>query len=254
MFHVKQPLGPDGLSDIMAIEDDALRRLETYLDVLGRWQERINLVGRETLADPWRRHILDSAQLLPLLPKPPGLIADLGSGAGFPGLVVAILTGAPVFLIESDGRKCAFLAEAARITGTDIQIRCERAESLAPLGATVITARACAPLPRLLDLASRHLAPGGLCLFLKGRTAPEELTVACETWTLNVSRVPSLSDPSGVILQIRNRTRRDDRPREPSARDPYGPARAARHRHRQSEGRGRKDDDSDQSGDCPRRR
>ncbi|MCY4501351.1 MAG: 16S rRNA (guanine(527)-N(7))-methyltransferase RsmG, partial [Alphaproteobacteria bacterium] len=175
-------------------------RLARHLDLLRRWQKRINLVGAATLADPWRRHMLDSAQLAPLIPAGARL-ADLGSGAGFPGLVLAILRGGPVHLIESDARKAAFLHEAVRATGAPAEVHNARAENL-ELRANVVTARACAPLDRLLGLALPLLAPGGICLFLKGARVEEELAVARRRWRMTVRRRRSRSAPEGVVLEL----------------------------------------------------
>ncbi len=175
-------------------------RLARHLDLLRRWQKRINLVGAATLADPWRRHMLDSAQLAPLIPAGARL-ADLGSGAGFPGLVLAILRGGPVHLIESDARKAAFLHEAVRATGAPAEVHNARAENL-ELRANVVTARACAPLDRLLGLALPLLAPGGICLFLKGARVEEELAVARRRWRMTVRRRRSRSGPEGVVLEL----------------------------------------------------
>ena len=175
-------------------------RLARHLDLLRRWQTRINLVGAATLSDPWRRHVLDSAQLAPLIPAGARL-ADLGSGAGFPGLVLAILRGGPVHLIESDARKAAFLHEAVRATEAPAEVHNARAENL-ELRANVVTARACAPLDRLLGLALPLLAPGGICLFLKGARVEEELAVARQRWRMTVRRRRSRSAPEGVVLEL----------------------------------------------------
>lgn len=156
--------------------------------------------------------MLDSAQLLPLLPEPPGpgarVIADLGSGAGFPGMVLALLGAGRVHLIEADQRKAAFLREVARQTGAPVEIHAQRIEKLAPVPAVdLITARACAPLSRLLAYAARFpdRPPGGAptCLFLKGSRAEQELTEAGNPWIMAAERFPSRSDPSGTILRIR---------------------------------------------------
>ncbi len=134
-------------------------------------------------------------------------MVDLGSGAGFPGLVLAILGAGDVHLIESDGRKVAFLREAARVTGTPVTIHAARSGAVPPLGAGVVTARACAPLVRLLALAARHLGDSGLCLFPKGRHVDAELTEAKKLWHMRIGRVASRSDPSGVILKLEDISR-----------------------------------------------
>ena len=197
-------LTPRGFQDLTGVTDDTRERLEVYVHLLRRWGERINLVGRASLDDPWRRHVLDSAQLHPLLPADGGAVLDLGSGAGLPGLVLAIMGAPLVQLVESNGRKCAFLARARRETGVDVRLHHCRVEELTPFPAGVVTARACAPLPGLLGLARPFVEGGGMCLFLKGRKADKELTESAKKWTMDVTRTTSLSDPSGVILKVEN--------------------------------------------------
>jgi len=179
-----------------------MARLETYLRLLERWQKSINLVGGRSLADSWRRHFLDSAQLLPLLPKGTQSLVDLGSGAGFPGLVLGILGVPQVYLVESDSRKCAFLREAARETGVSVEIHTARIENLTPWPVDVVVSRALAPLSRLLLLAHPFLDLGAEGLFLKGKAAFEELTEAEKSWKMAVETISSESDPDGVILRL----------------------------------------------------
>ena len=195
-------LSPRGFQDLTGVTDDRLEKLEVYVDLLRRWAQRINLVGRASLADSWRRHVLDSAQLLPLLPAGGGALLDLGSGAGLPGLVLAIMGADRVQLVESNGRKCAFLAQAIRETGAGAAVHGCRVEDLDPFPAGVVTARACAPLPRLLGLAWPFVGGAGMGLFLKGRKADKELTESAKKWKMDVTRSTSLSDPSGVILKV----------------------------------------------------
>jgi 16S rRNA (guanine527-N7)-methyltransferase len=195
-------LGPEGFAERFPVSRETLSRLEAYADLLIRWSARINLVGRDTLTDLWRRHLLDSAQLRPLVPHTARHLADLGSGAGFPGLVLAILGVPGVELVEADTRRCAFLREAVRITEAAVTIRPCRIEAVPPHPVDVVTARACAPLDRLLDLARPFLAPDTVCLFPKGERVEEELTLARKRWTMNVSVEPSLSDRRGVILRL----------------------------------------------------
>ncbi|MDA8230192.1 MAG: 16S rRNA (guanine(527)-N(7))-methyltransferase RsmG [Magnetospirillum sp.] len=185
------------------VGDTTLDRLTAYADLLVKWQARINLIGPDTVPDLWRRHMLDSAQLFRLLPAGARRVADLGSGAGFPGLVLAILGAPDVHLVESDARKGAFLREAARVTGTPITVHTARIETLAPLAADVVTARALAPLAKLLALAERHGHAGTHYLFLKGRGSEDELTTAGKEWNITFDRIPSLSDPAGIILHLR---------------------------------------------------
>ncbi len=179
-----------------------MARLGAHLDLLVKWRDAANLVSRASMADPWRRHMLDSAQLLPLLRNPAGPLLDIGSGAGFPGLVLAILGAGEVHLVESDARKCEFLREAARITGTEITIHRARVEDIPAFPVRTVTARACAPLDRLLGLAAPFLADGGTGLFHKGAMVNKELTRAAKNWTMHVERIPSVADDNGVCLRI----------------------------------------------------
>ncbi|MGE0254749.1 MAG: 16S rRNA (guanine(527)-N(7))-methyltransferase RsmG [Alphaproteobacteria bacterium] len=197
----ERPLTPAEFLKMTGVSRETLDRLEAYLALLRQWQGAVNLVGPRTLLDPWRRHMLDSAQLHPLLPARGGAV-DLGSGAGLPGLVLAIMGGSPVTLVEADARKAEFLREAARVTATEVSIRVGRIEALAPTPAAAVCARALAPLKKLLGWAARWLAEGGICLFLKGRDADGEVAEAARSWRFAVDRLPSRSDPDGVILRI----------------------------------------------------
>jgi 16S rRNA (guanine527-N7)-methyltransferase len=201
------PLGPEGFAQVFPVSRETLARLEAYADLLTRWSARINLVGRDTLADLWRRHILDSAQLYPLVPGSARSLIDLGSGAGLPGLVLSILGVVGVEVIEADSRKSAFLREAARVTSAEVTIRPCRIRAVPPHPADVVTARACAPLDRLLDLAERFVTPHTLCLFPKGERFQQELTEARKRWTMSASVEQSLSDRRGVILRLQQVTR-----------------------------------------------
>ena len=208
-------LTPEGFQEALGVADKDLRRLKAYVTLLEKWQAKINLVGADSLDDVWRRHILDSAQLGPLLPADTKIIADIGSGAGFPGLVLAILAGPTrssheFHLIESNERKCAFLREANRITGAGAKIHHSRAEKLSDLSADVIISRAVASLDELLEYADSMLKKDGQCLFLKGKKWREELTQAKKNWIINESTIQSLSDSSGMILKLEAIARRDD--------------------------------------------
>ena len=196
--------GPAEFASAADVSRETLARFEAYAALLGHWQRRLNLVAASTFGDLWWRHVLDSAQLAPLLPPKTATIADLGSGAGFPGLPLALLAAAPVevALIESDSRKCAFLAAAIRETGAPARVVKARIEAVPVSGMDVVIARACAPLAQLLALARPLLRPGGRALFLKGRRGEEELTVARKAWTMTVVRHPSRTDPESVILEV----------------------------------------------------
>jgi 16S rRNA (guanine527-N7)-methyltransferase len=198
------PLTPAGFAVATDVSRETMARLEGYAALLGKWQKAINLVARDSLGDLWRRHMLDSAVLWPLIPKNSRVLVDLGSGAGFPGLVLAILGVPEVHLIESDGRKCAFLSEAARLFAPNpVKIHHGRIESVEPVAADVVTARALADLDTLLAYSARFLKAGGICLFPKGKTAEDELTLASQRWTMSVERFPNPAEPSGIIFRIK---------------------------------------------------
>jgi 16S rRNA (guanine527-N7)-methyltransferase len=196
------PLTVEGFAETIPVSRETLARLEAYAELLTRWSARINLIGRDTIADLWRRHILDSAQLRAFVPDRARSMMDLGSGAGLPGLVLAILGVPGVELVEADSRKCAFLREAARITEAAMTLRPCRIEAVSPHPVDVVTARACAPLDRLLGLAEPFVAPDSDCLFLKGERVEEELTLARKRWTMTASLHQSRSDPRGVVLRL----------------------------------------------------
>lgn len=180
--------------------------LARYAALLLEWNQKVNLISRRNPGELWQRHMLDSAQLLEALPAAspdrPLRLADLGSGGGFPGMVLAILGAGDVHLVESDGRKAAFLEAVSRETGVAVTIHTERVEALAPLKADCVTARALAKLPKLLGYVARHLVPGGRALLLKGRTREGELTLALQQWSMSLRERPSLSDPESALLVI----------------------------------------------------
>jgi len=194
--------GPEEFRLEMGVSADDLLRLEEFVRLLVRWQERINLVSRNSLSDVWRRHILDSAQLLRHAPSGARRWADLGSGAGFPGLVTAILGVQDQHLVESDTRKHAFLVEAARVTEARVTLHRARIEDLPALSADVVTARAVAPLVKLLPYAIRHGRGNHTCLLPKGRNVAIELREAAISWSLSYQCFPSLSEPKARVLAI----------------------------------------------------
>lgn len=178
-------------------------KLDGFLDLLTRWNDRINLVAERDAEAIRARHIADSLQLLPLLAEIDGPLADLGSGGGFPGLVLAIATGLPTHLVESDRRKAAFLTEAAGRLGLDtVRVHPQRIAAVALPPIAVLTARALAPLTELLPHAARLLAPGGIAIFPKGRTAEAELTAALPHWHMQVARFASRTDPQATIFRL----------------------------------------------------
>jgi 16S rRNA (guanine527-N7)-methyltransferase len=196
MFHVKHRLTSNDVSR------ETSGAFEAFAELLARWNSTVNLISPGDLAHLWDRHIADSLQLVPLIDPLPERAIDLGSGAGFPGLILAIATGIPFDLIEADQRKAAFLREAVRVTGAPARIHATRIEAATVAPASLVTARALAPLPKLVALAAPLLAPNGTCLFLKGAHARTELTDAAAEWHMRVDSIPSRTAPGACILRI----------------------------------------------------
>ncbi|MBP0444716.1 16S rRNA (guanine(527)-N(7))-methyltransferase RsmG [Roseomonas sp. SSH11] len=178
--------------------------LDAFLALLLKWNARINLVAERDAATLRARHIADSLQLLPLLPPGGGPAADLGTGGGFPGLVLAIADRSrPWHLVESDRRKAAFLLAASAELGlSHVRVHAERIEAVQLLPLALVSARALAPLSVLLGHAARLLAPGGVAIFPKGRNAEAELTAAEAGWTMTAERFESRTEPGATILRI----------------------------------------------------
>jgi 16S rRNA (guanine(527)-N(7))-methyltransferase RsmG len=196
VFHVKQPeAGP------LDVSRETEARLREYLKLLITWNARINLVANAPEEQLWQRHILDSWQLLPLLVDGP--LADLGSGAGLPGLVIAIGREQETHLVESDRRKSAFLIEASRALGLrHVSVHPARIEDAKLPPIQVVTARALAPLKILIPQAARILAPEGVTVFPKGRAVDAELTEAAPHWFMQVERFQSRTDAQATILRL----------------------------------------------------
>jgi len=184
------------------VSRETLVQLQRYVDVLQRWAPRVNLIGPSTLDDIWRRHILDSAQLWPHLPDNSKTLVDFGSGAGFPGMVLAIMGVPDVHLVESNQRKCVFLREVARAAGVNVTVHASRIEALTPFPVDVVTARALASLPILLEYAEPFLKSNTICLFPKGQRVNEELTETQKRWNITHDVFSSLTDPTGGIVRL----------------------------------------------------
>lgn len=207
------------MDPMQGVSRETHRQLEILVETLERWQKAINLVGRTTMDSVWKRHIQDSAQIVPLIPVEAKALVDLGSGGGFPGLVIAAMRpDLQITLIESDARKAAFLGEAARKMGlkNPPKIVIQRIEAAPPSGADVVSARALAPLALLLEWAQRHRSDTAICLFHKGKGWQAEVDEAKKEWDFSPEPIASVTDRDAVILRI-----------------------APDLRHRQSEGRGR---------------
>ena len=183
------------------VSRETFDRLALFEACLRKWNARINLIGSRDIGAVWTRHIADSMRILSHLP-PTGTIVDLGSGAGFPGLIIAIVTGRRITLVEADHRKAAFLRECARKIDLPVTIIADRIERCGLRGIDIITARALARLPRLLDLAFPLLGPGGMCLLLKGHQVEAELTEARQRWQMDVRCHPGASAQDGCLLEV----------------------------------------------------
>ena len=189
------------------VSRETMGRLKTYEALLKKWNPAINLVAKSTLSDAWTRHFLDSAQICQLASRNVDHWADLGSGGGFPGMVIAMIameTGTPkrVTLVESDTRKCTFLRTVARETDTEANIISERIERCDPLEADVLSARALSDLSNLLAFADQHLSSTGEALFLKGASWRKEVENAQRTWRFDHQVVTSQTEDGPAILRI----------------------------------------------------
>jgi len=195
---------PDDVARLLNVSRETIDKFRAFLTLLEKWQARINLVANSTLAEAWQRHILDSGQLAAFYPPETKNIMDVGSGAGFPGLVLAIMGGVTVDLVESDQRKAVFLSTVIRELDLPAKVHNQRIETLPQLFPNVITARALAPVPKLLKLIENQLSPESVCLFLKGAAVQDELTNLQTYSTMDATTHPSLSGPTGVVLELKN--------------------------------------------------
>jgi 16S rRNA (guanine527-N7)-methyltransferase len=196
--------GPEALAGIVDVSRETIERLKVFVALVRKWQKAENLVATGSLASIWRRHVADSAQLATLFQAARSFV-DFGSGAGFPGLVVAIATGAHVDLIEANQRKCAFLREAIRATSAPASVHSGRIETVLPEWPNlpaVITARAVAPLEKLLELSETLVGAGARGAFHKGREFQGEIDEASQSWDFDLVIHRSRVDPAGVILEV----------------------------------------------------
>ncbi len=202
---------PEAVAERFGVSRETLARLRAFVDLLTRWQATHNLVAPSTLPVVWERHIADSLQLLALAP-PTGGWVDLGSGGGFPGVVVAIAGQRPVTLVESVAKKAAFLREAGRVTGAALDVCHGRIEDVLPVihrnDVAVISARALANLGVLCGYAAPFVAAGAIGLFPKGQDVEAELTEATRYWTVEADQVPSATEPGARIVRVTGLRRR----------------------------------------------
>jgi len=186
----------------LASASNVRERLELFAELLLKWNRTINLVGRADEKSIWDRHICDSLQLQRFIPVRLDRAVDLGSGGGFPGIVLAVATGVTWDLVEANQRKATFLREAARITAAPVRIHAVRAERAVLDSTKLVTARGVAPLVDLLALSYPLLASGAVCIFPKGRGAAKELTLAKVQWHMRVQEVPSQTGSSSTIFLL----------------------------------------------------
>jgi 16S rRNA (guanine527-N7)-methyltransferase len=202
---MKPPANVVSALESLGIGQGQVAGLEAYVQTLDKWRQRINLVGPGSLDDIWTRHVLDSAQAWPLIANPSAPVLDLGSGAGLPGLILAILGAEDVTLVDSDQRKAVFLREAARAAGVKPKVIADRFDATlvgreGQFG--VVTARAVASVEKLLPVIEKALRPGGYALLHKGAQAEKELTEAQKSWTLQYALTPSITGGGGQIVKI----------------------------------------------------
>ena len=196
--------GPEEFAAASAVSRETLNQLKRYAELLENWNSRHNLVSRASMAGVWQRHFWDSAQLGPLIPASAKTLVDIGSGAGFPGLVLAVIRPElEIVLLEATAKKCRFLQTVASDLRLNVQICHQRIEDTKPQPFDVITARACARLTELLAYAQRFWGKTTRALFHKGQNVASELTDARKSWRIEAEQHPSRSDPSGIILEIR---------------------------------------------------
>jgi 16S rRNA (guanine527-N7)-methyltransferase len=198
--------GPDEFATAANVSRETLARLKLFSSMLTDWNARQNLVSRQSIEDVWLRHFWDSAQLVQFVPAAAKSLVDLGSGAGFPGLVLAeLLRGRSlrIVLYDATEKKRNFLAAVAKRLNLAIEIRGGRIETATTEPFDVITARACAPLSKLLGYAQSFWDDGTVGLFLKGQNVGDELTEAHKYWTMSAQKYPSRSGSTGVVLEIR---------------------------------------------------
>lgn len=193
----------DEFKNTIAVPRETYERLQNYVELLKKWQKKINLVSNATLEEIWMRHIIDSAQLYSHL-SPTDAVIDIGSGAGFPGLVMAIMGIKNMTLVESDIRKVAFLREAARATDTKITLIPQRAQTIDFKPFSTLTARAFASLANLIQTVEKTLNTSHKLLLLKGKKYDAEIKEAQASWSFDYTVNPSITDPEGVILSLHN--------------------------------------------------
>ncbi len=186
------------------VSRETIEKLELYVRLLKEWNRTINLVSASSLPDVWQRHILDSAQLFSYIGSDTKSLIDFGSGAGFPGMVLAIMGIKTVTLVEADSRKCSFLREVARQTDTVVEIVNERIESLEPWSVDVVTSRALSTLDKLVEYSYPFINGSGVMLCLKGEKVDQEIAEASVNWNFDFKKFSSKTSCQGCVLRVKN--------------------------------------------------
>ncbi len=199
----------DKITQDLNVSRETIAALEAYVQLLEKWNKSINLVAKSTIEEVWERHIRDSSQLFEALPDSARKLADIGSGGGLPGLILAIIAkekrpDLAIVLVESDARKCAFLTSVATKLGLEVRVENNRIEQLPTMSADVITARALASLDQLNKFSHIHLKDGGESLFLKGQGHLKEIEAARKMWCFDVETIQSVTNLEAAIVRIRN--------------------------------------------------
>ena len=222
---IDEGAGPQEIAELFNVSRESLEKLQIYADLLGKWQKRINLVGPQEVPRIWSRHIADALQLVDYIPDDVHCAVDLGTGAGIPGVILAVVLEPRMFhvnLVESNGKKAAFLREAVRQLGISADVHCARIETLYEKpwaeDVEIVFARALAPLPKLMDLAAPFVEKSKKMLFLKGLDVDSELTETTKCWNIDYQKYPSRTHAGGCILNIKDFQRvsvsnRNEKPR-----------------------------------------
>jgi 16S rRNA (guanine527-N7)-methyltransferase len=192
----------------VSVSRETYDRLTLYYDLLVKWQAKVNLVGPDTISQAWQRHFLDSLQLQQYIENKNAIIADIGTGAGFPGMALAILGYKNIHLIESDAKKITFLREVARITNTSVSIHHGRVENILIDNISFILSRACAPLDQLFSYSKNFVSHETICLFHKGKNYSKDIEDAKLHWLFEAGVFPSIVDTESVVLKIINLRKR----------------------------------------------
>ena len=210
MVHIQETASRKDVCRIFDVSRESLKKLDIFVEHLKKWQKSINLVGPKEIDRIWSRHIADGLQLAQAVPDHVKSIADLGSGSGIPGIIIAILLqphGVRVHLVESNGKKAAFMRDVIRKIGVEARVHCARIEDVYSQDwvkeIDLVTARALAPLPLLVKLTVPFIENGGEMLFLKGEAVDSELTETAKYWNIEHSLIPSRTNVAGCILSIK---------------------------------------------------